>query len=160
MRGVTNVVSGSSLLFEFMDPPSSVSGDEDIFGLEVNPFWDFEIPPFGSEVLTFELNLASLSGVDVPGDGFREGRLRIYPNPSVGAVDVRLHLHTPSAVSADIFDLSGRLVRRLDVAAAGTSVTLSWDGRNLAGIPVAGGIYFIRVSYEGSVAYGKLAIVR
>jgi hypothetical protein len=159
MRGVTNVESGRGLLFEFADVPASVSSEEDIFGLEINPRWTFEIPPFGSEVITFDLNLGSTSGVDLP-DGDLRGNLRVFPNPSQGTVDFRFRIGTPSPVSAQVFDLAGRLVRELEGVNAGRTVTLSWDGRNRAGVPVAGGIYFIRVSCGGSNLYGKIAIVR
>jgi hypothetical protein len=45
-----------------------------------------------------------------------------------------------------IFDVSGRLVRRLSVESGALDVR--WDGRNQNGWPVAGGIYFARL--EGS----------
>jgi flagellar hook assembly protein FlgD len=159
MPGVTNVVSGRGLLFEFDDEPALVSSEEDIFGLEINPRWTFEIPPLGSEVITFDLSLGSTSGVDPPGGDLR-GNLRIFPNPSQGSVDFRFRIDTPSPVSAKVFDLAGRLVRELEGVNAGSTVTLSWDGTNRAGVPVAGGIYFIRVSGGNSNLVGKVAIVR
>ncbi len=160
MRGVINAETGKGLLFEFVDAPSSMSGEKDIFGLEVNPRWSFEVPPFGSEVVTIGLSLASSSGVGPGGDnGLRNGLL-IFPNPSRGRVDLRLGLDRISDVSASVYDLSGRLVRTLEDPAAGLPVTMSWDGRNDAGRRVAAGVYFVKVSFGHSTLSGKVTVLR
>jgi flagellar hook assembly protein FlgD len=47
----------------------------------------------------------------------------------------------------DVFDVSGRLVRKLGngTFAAGSHV-LEWDGRDGAGAPSAAGVYFVRLA--------------
>lgn len=160
MRGVVNTDIGQGLLFDFADSPTSIGGEEDIFGLEVNPRWDFEIPPYGSEVITLSIEIASFSGVWPPEKPDPKGRLLVFPNPSKGIVRLHLGAGAPAGAYANVYDLSGRLVRTLGMEGTLGSMSVSWDGRNLAGRPVADGIYFIRVSDGTSSVTGKVAIVR
>ncbi|MFH1219760.1 MAG: FlgD immunoglobulin-like domain containing protein [Candidatus Eisenbacteria bacterium] len=160
MPGVVNVLSTKGLLFDFTDPPTSVSGEEDVFGLEVNPRWQFELPPYGTSAVTLQLTIASYSGV-TPGDGNRpHGKLVILPNPSRGTVEVRLWGRAPAELSGSIFDTSGRLVRTLRATAADGGAFLAWDGLDQDGLPVASGIYLLRVDRGGTAFTGKVVVVR
>lgn len=60
-----------------------------------------------------------------------------------------------------VFTLDGDVVRRLYMGnqAAG-SYSVSWDGTNLAGLPVARGVYFIRVVAPGVDEIRKVMIIR
>jgi hypothetical protein len=67
------------------------------------------------------------------------------PNPAVGRVT--LAWRAPAGLPADltVLDVQGRRVRRLargERAGAGTGV---WDGRDDAGVPVAPGLYVVRL---------------
>jgi hypothetical protein len=86
-----------------------------------------------------------------------------WPNPSRGAVTVRLALGSAFAggsLRLTLLDAAGRRVRRLEhevpPAAAGGNLALSWDGRDDAGRPVAPGVYGVRVEGAGAVATGRL----
>jgi hypothetical protein len=66
---------------------------------------------------------------------------------------------------ADVFDVGGRRVAKLDGAgpagrAGGASDaslrTIRWSGRGESGSPLARGVYFVRVETGGSVAGAKL----
>jgi hypothetical protein len=160
MRGVTNVQSGNGLLFDFTDPPASISGEEDIFGLELNPRWSVEIPPFGSDVISMNLDMAWFSGIDSPDEEAPQGGLLIFPNPSRGSVALRPSVARTGSAEARIYDLSGRLVRRVVTSGSVGPPTLSWDGLNHTGHPVADGIYFVHVSSGGSVFEGKVVLLK
>jgi hypothetical protein len=160
MPGVVNVLSGKGLLFEFTTSPTAVTGEEDVFGLEVNPRWHFEIPPHGQEWVTVGITLASFSEVDPADRRSRTGRLLIFPNPSKGKVRLHLGGDPASTVSAGVFDSSGRLVCILNKTGAASGYAMSWDGRNGDGRPVASGVYVIRVMSGKSSTCGKVAIVR
>jgi flagellar hook assembly protein FlgD len=69
------------------------------------------------------------------------------PNPSTDRTTIRFDLPETTPVSLDIYDVSGRLVRRLagGEAMAGGRYAFDWDGRNHQGDPVAGGVYMIRL---------------
>ena len=159
MRGVANVLSDKALLFEFLDAPSAVSGEEDVFGLEVNPRWEIMVPAGGSEAVNLRLRVQSYSGVEPRGNDGLRGQLLITPNPSTGRVDVRLAGASQEAFSAEIFDLRGRLVRTIG-GGDGAAGFFSWDGLDASGRAVAPGIYLIRIDSAGSRLTGKITILR
>jgi len=90
----------------------------------------------------------TVSGVD--GDGERplptETALRsVYPNPFNPSVTIEFDLDRRSDVEVSIYDVRGRLVRRLmrDARGAGTH-RVEWHGRDERGSCVATGVYFVR----------------
>jgi hypothetical protein len=68
------------------------------------------------------------------------------PNPSRGAIRVRLGLPREGPADVSVFDLAGRLVARVPIEprSAGWH-DLAWDGRDRNGRPVASGVYFLRL---------------
>lgn len=77
--------------------------------------------------------------------------LRAFPNPFRSALSLRVTLTTPAqaeTITAEIFDVLGRRVRRLAVHESGllSSFTLTWDGQNDAGEHVAPGAYVVVVT--------------
>ncbi len=77
--------------------------------------------------------------------GFRLGAP--VPNPTAGGCDFALTLPGPAAVSARVFDVSGRLVRELTpgrVQNPGTH-TIHWDGRAASGLRASRGVYWVEV---------------
>jgi hypothetical protein len=166
MCGVVNVVAGKGLILDFAGEPAEVSGEEDVFGLEVNPRWRLDIPAYGSGSVTLRLGMQAFSGV-TPGDGFKfRGQLLILPNPSRGSVDVYLRNPLAGDLSAQVFDARGRRVRSVTRAAApgahgGDPLGfISWDGLDEGGRPVASGVYTVQVTCGGATSTGKVALVR
>jgi hypothetical protein len=158
-RGVANVESDCAVLLEFTDEPDAIAGDEDIFGLEVNPEWNFQIPAFGSKTINFKLDLRSASGVIDPEPEDLRG-LMILPNPAKGKVGFSFVPASAAASEVAIFDLAGRLVRTIISPASLEPVHVTWDGLNGAGKRVATGIYLVRVTSGSETRYGKVAIIR
>jgi len=77
--------------------------------------------------------------------------LQNFPNPFNPVTTIRFALPKSSNVSLTIFDANGRLVYDLATQkfyAAGWG-ELIWDGTNTAGLPVASGAYFYRLTAEG-----------
>jgi len=74
------------------------------------------------------------------------GRLRVSPNPFHTGVTLRFVLPRAEKVDVAVYDVAGRLVRRLHrgVLAAGEQ-RLDWDGRNDAGRAAGAGLYLVRV---------------
>ena len=74
--------------------------------------------------------------------------LRNYPNPFNPETWIPYQLAAPAEVTLTIYDMNGKLVRRLVVGhqAAGMYRSRSraayWDGRNQLGEPLASGLYF------------------
>jgi flagellar hook assembly protein FlgD len=158
-RGVANVPSDCAVFLDFTDEPDAITGDDNTFGLEVNPEWNFQIAAFGIETIGFSLDLRSAAGVIVPEPDERQG-LRILPNPTMGQVGFSFRPASVSGSEVAIFDLAGRLVRSIPAPASAEPVTVTWDGLNETGERVATGIYLVKVTSGAETAYGKVAIVR
>jgi hypothetical protein len=89
-----------------------------------------------------------------------------YPNPFNPETWIPYQLSQDSHVTIRIYDLSGRLVRSLDLGhrSAGHYITPSkavyWDGANQLGEHVASGVYFYTLQADRFVATRKLLIVK
>ncbi|HEX7878663.1 MAG TPA: FlgD immunoglobulin-like domain containing protein, partial [Candidatus Eisenbacteria bacterium] len=85
---------------------------------------------------------------------------QVVPNPMRGRAALDLVLSNSARVRADVFDPTGRRVRALveDELRAGSHV-ISWDGRDDAGRPVSGGVYFVRVDAGGVPCVRRVTVV-
>jgi hypothetical protein len=70
-----------------------------------------------------------------------------YPNPARGPVSLTVRVANGGAIRIEIVDLSGRSVRLVELADAGSGPrTWLWDGRDEAGRKVPAGYYRVRAS--------------
>lgn len=89
-----------------------------------------------------------------------------FPNPANPEVWIPYQLDSPSEVVIRIYDVTGRLVRELEVGhqAAGfydsKAKAAHWDGRNTRGETVASGVYFYTFQAGDFTATRKLLIAR
>ncbi|HEX7880438.1 MAG TPA: FlgD immunoglobulin-like domain containing protein, partial [Candidatus Eisenbacteria bacterium] len=83
------------------------------------------------------------------------------PNPMVRHTIISMTQGASATpVRLDIFDVTGRLVRCLvDGPLAAGPHEFAWDGRSAEGHPVAGGLYFYRMSAGDRVESRKLLVV-
>ena len=83
------------------------------------------------------------------------------PNPSSGHVRIAYQIPGPAAVSAEIFDAAGSLVRRLAVRheVAGRHEML-WDGRDGTGMRVLSGVYLVKIKADGKVRTAKVTLTK
>jgi len=90
------------------------------------------------------------------------GRPTLTPNPMRQGGVIGFSTSRPGLLQADLFDDSGRRVRRLmsRAEAAGGWHELAVDGRDENGAPLAAGVYFYRiVSVDGAVN-GRFVLLR
>lgn len=87
--------------------------------------------------------------------------LHASPNPFTGTTTLALALPEPAPVTLAVYDVAGRLVRRLDhgVLAAGTHV-IRWDGRDGDGLAAGSGVYFLRVTAGDRVRDRKAVLLK
>jgi glucose/arabinose dehydrogenase len=86
------------------------------------------------------------------------GSLMVHPNPFAG--EARIRYDAPAASSVEVYDVHGRLVRRIagDVKGQGE---ITWDGRNSAGAASASGVYFVRMTHHGrSIASQRVVLLK
>lgn len=87
--------------------------------------------------------------------------LAVSPSPFVDRARVAFVLGAAAQARVDVFDVSGRLVRRLGAGpfAAGSHV-LEWDGRDGTGAPAAAGVYFVRLAAGGRSVMSRIVRLR
>ena len=82
------------------------------------------------------------------------------PNPFRGTSAFRVGLPRDGDVRVAIYDVGGRRVRDARVAGVKGWQTLALDGRDNAGHELASGVYFYRVTTEGTTITRKMVIAR
>jgi len=83
------------------------------------------------------------------------------PNPAVGTTRFEIALPGPASVRLDVFDVSGRRVRRLMDGPRGPgTAAVTFDLRDDGGARLAPGIYLVRARLGEAVFLRRLAITR
>ena len=83
------------------------------------------------------------------------------PSPVRGETTVRFDLPRAGEVRLEIYDIEGRLVRRLlDGPVAAGPNSARWDGRNDRGHEVVSGVYLVHLSGEGGSTTSRLTALR
>ncbi len=98
---------------------------------------------------------------DADVDGLKQAfRIDTYPNPSRGSIRLRLTQGEPAAIRLEVFDVSGRLVRRIvEGSYPAGSHEVSWDRRRADGRRVAAGIYELRATIGGWERQRRLVLL-
>jgi hypothetical protein len=86
----------------------------------------------------------------------------VAPNPLRGDATIRYQLASESDVVLEVYDVTGRAVRRLvEARQPAGHYALRWDGRTRAGAAVAAGTYFTRLRASGDQTFTrKITVVR
>lgn len=105
--------------------------------------------------------LITTAAAGVGGRSFATAFLGASPNPVTGSTTLKFSLASRADVRLAIFDVSGRLVRRLAEGAmeTGNHQTI-WDGANAAGHRVSSGIYLYKFEAGSYRRTGRLMLVR
>jgi hypothetical protein len=152
------VFSVSTLGFFFTVTPAAPSTQQPLYcarlaidaGTAIPSNWYTLIRPFAFEVHDITLQRGSVT------------ILNNVIDPTKGeTVRLSYTLADAGATTITVFTLDGDVVRRLDMGTkAAGEYSISWDGTNLAGLPVARGVYFIRVVAPGVDEIRKVMVIR
>ena len=113
-----------------------------------------------SDLFTLPLQCPIIAGVGPLSAPPQVGWLRAFPNPTRGFTTIELATQGPHA-ELGVYDLAGRLVRSLPVAATGDARrTIVWDGRDHRGRAVAGGAYWLRLEDGAGIRTSKVTVLR
>ena len=121
--------------------------------------YTFQAPSWNCalSVTVTDYPFAPLVGVSDPVPSGGRGVLRISPNPFSSSVRVTLAgAPVPGVATLRIYDLSGRLVRRMTGGMGG----FVWDGRDDQGVPLPAGVYLHRVSTLRQEWSGRSCLLR
>jgi hypothetical protein len=85
-----------------------------------------------------------------------------YPNPFNPSATIEFGIEERAHVSLKIYNTAGQLVATLcdRIMEPDVRHTITWDGRNREGRPVASGVYFCRLNAGDFVASRKLVLLR
>jgi len=84
-----------------------------------------------------------------------------HPNPFSRDTGIPFGLSREENVTIRVYDVRGRLVRTLvDERRKAAAQTITWDGRDARGAPVAAGVYFYRLEAGAFVQTKKMVVVR
>jgi hypothetical protein len=88
--------------------------------------------------------------------------LETFPNPFNPGLTVRYMLTLPASVSLRVYDVSGRLVKRLQENHSELSGfhSIPWDGRDSSGRSVGSGVYVIRLDAGKDTRSQKVVLAR
>lgn len=135
------------------------------------PSWRFALR-FGSDVYVtdvgFMIDGVTLHDVDsfaaAPGaESMPEilPQLAAWPNPFNPRVTLAWSLAAPGRIDLAVYDLRGRLVRRLlQDATVAASDDLIWDGTDQTGRALASGVYLVRLQGAGHQSLQRITLTR
>ena len=84
-----------------------------------------------------------------------------FPNPFQSSTSIRFALEREQPVMLGVYDLAGRLVKRLvDGPLPAGDHTLRWEGTDQSGRPAAAGIYQYSLRASGRIESGRMVLVR
>ncbi len=128
--------------------------------------WPDGTMQFLSPVQVNQLHTIHEEVTGVPGEDGREdlpSALALHPTAPAGSSPViRFDLPQVLPVRLAVYDVTGRLARTLvsaDAHPAGRH-QVAWDGRSDMGVPMATGIYFLRLSAGDRTLAGKVLLIR
>lgn len=110
---------------------------------------------FGGGAIAGTYDIVKLGGAEVvatpPAGDALSWSMRAWPNPFHAETTLRLTGNADFAgtlgdgATVSVFDVSGRRVKRFDLAGGAGVDAITWDGRTDAGHAVVPGVYFVRL---------------
>ncbi len=85
--------------------------------------------------------------------------VKIFPNPFNSRVVIEFNPRDTSHIQADIFDISGRKIKSLDMGKSGSN-RIVWNGQTDAGSPAGSGVYVLRIKSEKRHSVSKLILIK
>jgi hypothetical protein len=140
-----------------LDPPNATINSISGFGEDANG--ELYIVDLGGEI--FKIIRHPASGAIEPGQPGEFGLGPARPNPFTGSTRLDLQLDRDGQVDVGVYDVSGRLVRRLHEGFARAGVlALSWTVDPARNTTVPAGIYFVRAVSGGRTETKPVVLLR
>ncbi len=158
--------SGSDVLTIVND--NGLGAGESVAGMvlpDAGDYWVLVYRAAGTpDVQRYDLTIdVTPSGILAVDDGLvpvRDLGLRVFPNPFNPMTTARFYAPAAGAVTVGVYDLAGKLVRRLDADAdAAGWMELTWDGRDRTGRQAPSGMYLLRAAAAGRTQTERVLMV-
>ncbi len=161
----------SALALSGAGPFFDIAGAADLLGQTGfdQVYWPVENQPHiaitaeNRQWLLGEIRLGVTAVGDMPVAGLTGPELYpAVPNPFNPRTEISFGLPHPGRVSLGVYDVAGRLVRRLyeQVELPAGRHAVVWRGVNDLGLSQASGLYFTRLDVGGDLRTGRLMLVR
>jgi hypothetical protein len=112
----------------------------------------------GLAVLTVQRPTAAVNAGETPAARLELAQNR--PNPFRAGTQIRFGLHRTESVRLDIFDVTGRLVRRLvDETLPAGNHAVEWDGRTNGMASMPNGVYLYRLEAGGEAVERRMLLL-
>ena len=120
---------------------SLVEGDDLVTGLSKS-----EIHGALEDGQTFVAEIDGTNLAESPGQGKKNLKLHVHPNPLNPAADIAFTLESAGDVRISLYDVQGRLVKTVleERRPVGDHV-VRWDGMGVNGQRVASGVYYVKI---------------
>jgi hypothetical protein len=142
---------GKDRLVAELDLTGAAGGDYDV--VVTNPV-------NGCVVLANGFVIDPVTAVD-PRTPFKTVLRQNYPNPFNPSTTISFDVSEKEHATLAIYDVSGRAVKTLvDRELAANSYTITWDGRDERGAPVASGVYFYKLKAGSFQDVRKLTLLK
>lgn len=161
----------SALDLSVSDLFHDVAGDPDL--LSLTPFDAVYFPTTApnqehvainaenAEWLLSEIRAGAATGVEPVGPASSLELLPAAPNPFSSGTSIRFRAGAAGPVRIAVYDVTGRLVRRLLDEPLGPGLhAVDWDGRGGNGLLVPDGVYFYRLRTGSGDAVGRVLLLR
>lgn len=129
-------------------------------GETISPTLSYTVTP---ESIRQAFMSLTLKNIEIPQ---KSQLLQNYPNPFNPETWIPYQIHKPAEVVIDIFDMTGQLVRKLELGHReagyyiGRTRAAHWNGRNDTGEKVASGVYFYQIKADDFSDTRRMLIVK
>jgi hypothetical protein len=121
---------------------------------------DLAAPHFGHLMEMAEWS-SGVIAVNELSPAFSSPAVRVLPCPARVGSPIRILAPGLLPAHLSVYDLAGRLIRSLGTRELESERTLIWDGHDRTGVPVASGVYLLRLEPAlGTVHTQRLVIMR
>ncbi len=168
--GVKNMKTGTTVFYLFDTQPTYLLGEENVFGLELNPGYQFTIPPDSSQEVIFSLMDSTTPTAVEATPGALPSAYSLsqnYPNPFNATTLIRYAIPDrdievrPHRTTLQVYNILGQEVKTLvDEEQIPGHYFLSWDGRDSSGRELASGVYFYRMEAGDYKVTKKMVLLK
>ena len=135
--------------------------DSDIYDIACDSYNNLWIATENGITVHNETGVVANEDDNLPTPSQNKFNLTVYPNPFTEAAKISYDLPKAEQASLCIYDVKGRLVKRLhDAYAQKESHALEWDGTDKTGKPAANGVYFCRLETGSGSQTKKLVLIK
>lgn len=118
------------------------------------PLWEMTlVQDYGAGAGATDVTMGAL-----PPDSGPRNELRASPSVTRSGTQWQFARPTSGPSTVHLFDVAGRLVHRMDVAAGSSGA--AWDGRLADGRSAPGGLYFARMREGAATANARVVVIR